>query len=189
MRKLTNIALMILSLVLISGLLVAIGDESDKSGEKKQSEEKTVIDLSKKDIPKLVEIIRIWKLVDELELKEDQLVEFLPRFKELEHVQGEYYRNNREHLSKLKTLLDSESSDQKMKAAIDEFRKSGMEIRQKEQELKDKLYSGLSPKQQAKFIVFQDVYRRDMKRLIGNLQKLSKLKNQRYQPESIQQKR
>jgi hypothetical protein len=177
-RKVINVILIIALLALVLGLLLAIGAETDKPG--------TEIDtggmdirLSKEEIPKLVEIIRIWKLVDELVLKEKQLVEFLPKFKELDSLRSKYYRDRRNAISKLRKLLEANSSGDQLKPAMDEFRNAEMSFYQKYRQLEDALNSNLTVKQQAKFVVFQDKYRDDIRRLMRNLRELSNLREQK----------
>ena len=184
MRKVINIISIIVLLALILGLLLAIGAETDKPSTKKPSGG-IGIDLSKEDIPRLLRIIRIWKLVDELELKEEQLVEFLPRFKELNELRFEHSRSRRKAVDELKKLLETDSSQDHIKSVIDELRNSEIEFRQKERQLEDKLNSGLTIRQQAKFVVFQTVYWRDMQQLRRKLQELGNLRDQRPRPQTI----
>ena len=106
MRKVSNVNLVIASLTLVTvTLLLAAGAETGNQGKPKPPQGMD-IELSKEDIPRLVEIIRIWKLVDELELKDNQLVEFLPRFKELDNLKSRYYRDRRNTISNLRKLLE-----------------------------------------------------------------------------------
>ena len=190
MRKIINIILIIASLVLIFGLLLAIAADNDKPSEQ-ETNESMGISLSREEIPKLVEIIRIWKLVDELKLKEEQLLEFLPRFKELSDLTVNYYRNRREILHKLRTDLEGNPSEDEIRPIVNEFRDAEVKFRQRERELEDALNSSLTVRQQAKYALFRDSYRRDMNRLVRNLQELSKLRDRRmsHQPTLLKEKK
>ncbi|MEK7396682.1 MAG: hypothetical protein AAB116_07065, partial [Candidatus Poribacteria bacterium] len=92
MRRIINVILMTVSFMMIIGLIFAISaeDKSIKISEKNLSEtlpRTTNIDLSQEDMPKLIEIIRIWKLIDSVELEkigEDKLVLFLAKYKQLD---------------------------------------------------------------------------------------------------------
>ena len=173
MRKVINIILIMVSLVLV--LLMAVGAENDRPSAKKPARG-IGIDLTREDIGRLVEIIRIWKIVDELKLKEEQLVEFLPRFKELNDLRFEHYRSGRKAVDELRKLLETNTSEDQIKLAMDDLRGAEMKFRQKERQLEDKLNSGLTIRQQAKFIVFQAGYWRDMGDLTRKLQELGNLR-------------
>lgn len=177
-RKVINIIL--IATVLALGVLLAIGAETGRPSASRSSRG-IDIKLSKEEIPKLIEIIRIWKFVDELELKEEQLMEFLPRFKALDDLRIKYYTDRRRTVTELKKLLETDTSGDQLESAVGKLRKTKIEYRQKERQLADKLNSGLTIKQQAKFIVFQDGYRRDMYNLVRKLRELSELKEQGQQ--------
>ena len=187
MRKVNSIILIAILLALVLGFLLTIGADTDNPDARVPVED-IGIELSREEIPKLVEIIRIWKLVDDLELKEEQLATFLPRFKELNDLRNKHYRGRREALNKLRVLLEKNSSESKIKPAMDDLRKAEEQFLQKEKQLGNALNSSLTIKQQAMFVVFQDVYRRDMQRLMRNLQELSRLKERRSRPQPVPSK-
>lgn len=189
MKRVVNIILIIACLFLFLGLLLTIGAETDNPDEAKQN--RGNIELSKEDIPRIFEILRIWKLVDELELNEDQLLAFLPKFKELEALRRRYYRGRYDSVKKLGKLLEANSSENQLKSATDEFRKAEIDFYQKYRQLKDSINSDLTIKQQAKFVVFEDKYRDDMRSLMRNLRDLSNLREQRlkHQPETLKEKK
>jgi len=178
MKKTINIFLTVASLILFLFVLLAIGAEDSKSEAAKKYGDSALEQLNK-DIPKLVEIIRIWKMVDELDLQEDQLVKFLPRYKALNESRFKQYRLRRATSDKMKILLDTSSSDEEIKSELNKAKNANIELRQKEQQLENELYSMLTIKQQAKFVVFQDSFHRDMRRLIGNLKELSEIKSKK----------
>ncbi len=172
MRKIINTVLAVAALILALGLLLAIGDETERQVPQKRPSGMD-IGLSSEEIPHLVEIIRVWKLVDELGLNEDQLVKFLPNFKKQIDLVEEYSRNRREIVTTLSELLETNASAAELKSAIDKVRNSERNFFSTYGELNDALEANLNVKQQAKFIIFQDRYRRDMKRLTNALRKLS----------------
>ena len=193
MKKVINIVLIMVLLVLISGLLLAIGEERDRpntTDRQRRPGGDIDIELSKEDIPRLVEIIRVWKLVNELDLKEKQLMEFLPKLKELDELRFRHHRNRNEAIGKLRKLLESNTNDDQIKQAADTIKDLETKFRQKEQQLGDSLNSGLSIKQQAKYVVFQEEYWRDMQNLIRSLRELSDLREQKLksQPTTLRKK-
>ncbi len=189
MKRVVNIILIIACLFLFLGLLLTIGAETDNSDRARQ--DRGNIELSREDIPRIFEILRIWKLVDELELNEDQLLAFLPKFKELEELRRRYYRGRRDHIEKMSKLLEANPSEDQLKSATDEFRKAEIDFYQEHRQLKDSINSDLTIKQRAKFVVFEDKYRDDMRSLMRNLRDLSNLREQRlrHQPETLEEKK
>lgn len=175
MRKLVNAVLMVILLVLALSLLLAIGAKTDKP-DTKNNPEGMDIKLSREEVPRLVEIIRVWKLVDELELKEQQLIGFLPKFKELDGLRAEYFRNRRNAVDNLRKLLEADSPEDQLRSAIDQLRNMEADFYQKQRRLEDTLNSELTVKQQAKLTVFHDKYRDDIRRLVRNLRELSDLR-------------
>lgn len=189
MRRIVNTVLMMIALVLIAGLLLAIGAETDKPAPERRPSGLD-IDLPNEDVPHLVEIIRVWKLVDELELKEEQLIKFLPKFKELIDLRDKYFRSRRKNVTGLEKLLTANPSENELKSAIDEFKSAEVDYYITYKRLNDELDTNLNIEQQAKFIVFQDRYRRDMRSLIRTLKKLSDHRESRLkrQPSTLEAK-
>ncbi|MBD3183679.1 hypothetical protein GF312_15415 [Candidatus Poribacteria bacterium] len=188
-RRTINIILTSIILIFALGLLIALeAQTSDKT--KKRQPEPIDINISKEDMPRLVEIIRIWKMVDELDLEEDQLTFFLPRFKKYDKLISNYYRNRHNYIKDTKVLLESNATDIQLEEMIAKYRESEMDFFKEYRELSDELYSKLTVEQRAKFIVFQDEYRRDMRRLLKNLQDLNNLREQRmkHQPQTLEKK-
>lgn len=191
MQRIINIILMTLSFMIIVGLIFAISAE-DRSA-KKTDENINVappkpanIDISQDDVPKLVEIIRIWKLIDDVELEkigEEKLVLFLAKYKQLDRVRLQYHRNRMDHIEKLKKLLETNAKDAEIRVVLNELKKLDTTFQQEERRVLDELSQNLTPKQQAEFIVFQDTHWREMRQMIRNLKTLSDLK----EPSSIQQ--
>ncbi len=181
MRRTINLILMMAVLTL--GLLVAISAETGKQVPKKPAGG-VGINLKKEEIPKLIEIIWIWKLVDELQLEEEQLTQFISRFDDLNDLKGKYYKNRHASINEMSKLLKANASDSELKLLTDKFKNIEIEFRQKERKLGELLNSDLTVKQRARFIVFQNEYRNDMRRLVKNLRELSDLREQPHKPQS-----
>lgn len=181
MRKIIYIVSVVALVAVFLGSSLAIGAESDKPSRKKPSEG-IGIELSKEEIPQLVEIIRIWKLVDELKLKEEQLVKFLPKERALSDLRKKYYEGMRMTRDQLEKLLETNPSEAQLKSAMDAMDKTEAEYRQKSRQLEDERNATLTIHQKAKFIVFEYEYRHDMGRLIKSLQELSNLREQGGKP-------
>ena len=190
---------MTVALMTIIGLIYAISaeDKSIKTSEKNISEmlpkaTTANIDLSQDDMPKLIEIIRIWKLIDSVELEkigEGKLVLFLAKYKQLDRIKFQYHKDRIDNIEKLKKLLDANASNEQIKLALNDLRKMDETFEQNEKQISDELNSILTPKQQAEFIVFQDTNWREMRQMVRSLKELSTLKEQRsVQPDLLGKK-
>ncbi len=182
MRKIINIFLITITMILAAGLLIAIGAEDAKPAPQRSP---SGISISREEIPHLVEIIRVWKLVDELGLNEEQLMEFLPKFKELNSLRSGYYRSRRETVKKLTKLLEGNTPETQLKSVTEKFRDTEVEYYVKYKQTQDALESNLNVKQRAQFIVFEDKYRDDMRRLIRTLRGLSDQREPRRERQPV----
>jgi len=190
MRKTVNIILLAVLIIMITGLLFVINADIDDKPKVVAPNNDVDIQLSKEDIPKLVEIIKIWKLVDELEidnLGEEKLGIFLAKYKQLDRIRSQYWKDRNESIGKIRKLNESKATDEQVRQALDEFRKIELSYFEKEKQLKDALNSGLTSRQQAKLLVFHDNHWRDMRRLVRNLEKISQLRERslKFQPEPL----
>jgi hypothetical protein len=203
MRKTINFALMVALFILILCLILAINaDVKTNNSEPKttntDNNEKKVteipnINLSPSDVPKLVEVIKVWKLMDDVELEklgDEKMIIFLIKYKQLEKIRFNYHREKGDAAQNLKKLLESSQSDDQIKTALENIKKIDSNFREKEKQFLDVLNSYLTPKQQAEFIVFQDNYWRDMRQMVRNLKELSSLRENsiKSQPEVLSQK-
>jgi hypothetical protein len=199
MRRIINVILMTVSFMMVIGLIFAISaeDKSIKTTERTLPETlpKTAItnvDLSQDDMPKLIEIIRVWKLIDSVELEkigEGKLVLFLAKYKQLDKIKFQYHKDRIDNIEKLKKLLDANASNEQIKLALNDLRKIDETFEQNEKQISDELNSILTPKQQAEFIVFQDTNWREMRQMVRSLKELSTLKEQRpAQPDLLGKK-
>ena len=193
--KTINIILMSLLLIMIFGLIIAISAE-DKSAIKPVPNvvDNSDVNLAPNDIPKLIEIIKVWKLIDEVELdkiSEDKLVKFLAKYRQLDQIRFKYHKDKMDSIEKMRKLLETNAPEEQIKSALNEINKVDETFQQREKQMLDALNSNLTPKQQAEFIVFQDNHWREMKQMISGLKELSTIKERRlnYQTEALSRNR
>ncbi|MDQ1318713.1 MAG: hypothetical protein QG588_2375 [Candidatus Poribacteria bacterium] len=186
---------MSLLLIMIFGLIIAISAE-DKSAIKPVPTvaDNSDVNLAPNDIPKLIEIIKVWKLIDEVELdkiSEDKLVKFLAKYRQLDQIRFKYHKDKMDSIEKMRKLLETNASEEQIKFALNEIDRVDEIFQQREKQMLDALNSNLTPKQQAEFIVFQDNHWREMKQMISGLKELSTIKERRlnYQTEALSRNR
>ena len=164
--------------------------DTGESPKQNASKDLPDINLSPSDVPKLMEALKLWKLIDDVELEkigDDKMMIFVAKYKQLEKLRFEYHNTRREAIKELQKFIDTNQSEQKIKSALDEIKNMDNNFREKDVQLTDVLNSYLTSSQQAKFIVFQDNYWRDMRQMMRNLKELSTLKENKmkYQPEVL----
>lgn len=198
-RKAINVALLVILFILILGLILAINADvktnnsniqvvnTDNSPSPDNPVDKLNINLSPSDVPKLVEALKIWKLIDDIELEkigEDKMIIFLAKYKQLEKIRFDFHRERGDEIEKLEKILESNGSDQQVKKVLDDIKKIDSNFREKDRQLLDELNSNLTPAQQAKFMLFQDNYWRDMRQMMRNLKELSNLRENKMKQQS-----
>ena len=128
--------------------------EEQLSGEKNLRREKA---------SKMLETVTLWKLVDGLKLSEEQLVKFLPKYREGKDLKKEYREKKGKIEKELKELLQAKKiSARKVEAKLTQLEKMEDEQRQKSKVLQKELKTILTPEQQARFILLRKQIGKEM---------------------------
>jgi hypothetical protein len=127
--------------------------------------------MKEEDPHKLIEAIKIWKISEFLELDEDQMIAFFPKLKKIEKHRRESYKQRREMLEKMKKQLDKRQSDEAIKKTIDEVMTFDKQTKEREQELREEIMSVLTVTQQAKLLIFEERFEREIRNIIKEMKK------------------
>jgi len=132
------------------------GDEPPPSFEKRE------------EIRKRIELIRMWKLTEELDLTEETGAKLFPLLHKYDEKRTELHKERRGLINQLGKALENEAtSDETIEGVLEKLNKAALAeldlMRQQREELK----GILSPRQQAKFILFQREFHRDVRRIIA----------------------
>jgi Spy/CpxP family protein refolding chaperone len=132
------------------------GDESPQSIEKREK------------IRKRIELIRMWKLTEELDLTEETGAKLFPVLRKYDEKWIKLQEARRNSIKGLRKALNDEATpDEEIEAAIDNVARNAVAmselLRQQNRELK----GILSPRQRAKFILFQRRFQREIRRMIA----------------------
>ena len=107
----------------------------------------------------------IARMSEALHLSEAQESVTVPRFEDLMQARREHAADRRTSLARLRTLLaDRTSSDQEIDKALREVRADEEEFRRRESQLRSALDEGLSGRQQARLVFFEERLHRVMQR-------------------------
>jgi len=127
----------------------------------------------------LVELLKIWKLVNAVSPTSEQSVPLLAKFNELEELKGRYRQEHRRAIDRLKQLqtteIDSAAKQTELKAALDHYRIVEENFIAQRKKIKEEINQILTVEQQAKFEVFSYSYRQDLKKTLQTLIALQEL--------------
>lgn len=114
-----------------------------------------------------IETLRKLKLMEALDMTEEQSLKFFPKFDALEKARIEHFKRQRQLLKDLKNELKLDKpSDENLKKKLDEIEKNKADFEVKEKQLRKEMLSTLTVKQQAQLVLFQVKFERQLRRII-----------------------
>jgi Spy/CpxP family protein refolding chaperone len=122
----------------------------------------------REEVRKKIETVRIWKLTEALKLDPDTSARVSAFINPLDQQRQEIAREQFMTMRELRLLLQSAKPDEaKVKASLDKLEKNRLAM----QETRNREYTGLknilTTEQQARFIIFQQDFRREMRHMIS----------------------
>lgn len=125
----------------------------------------------KKDPREIIEKVRIYKLTEALDLTEEQTTKFFPHLKEMRKTEQEFQKQRLELIQKLRDLLKNNAQEQEIVNVLNKFQEIHKKrITAQMKEIED-LRQILTPVQQAKFMIFQEDFEREIRELIREVRK------------------
>ncbi len=125
----------------------------------------------KKDPREIIEKVRIYKLTEALDLTEEQTTKFFPHLKEMRKTEQEFQKQRLELIQKLRDLLKNNAPEQEIVNVLNKFQEIHKKrITAQMKEIED-LRQILTPVQQAKFMIFQEDFEREIRELIREVRK------------------
>ena len=120
----------------------------------------------------IIEKIRIYRLTKELDLTTEQAVEFFPKLNELQKIDKDYRVQQAEILADLKELIGSGAEDRQIQQSLRRY--EALFTSKVERQLSKLKEIGrlLTPAQQAKYLIFQDEFEREIRRMIKEVKKI-----------------
>lgn len=128
-------------------------------------------DQKREEVRRKIETLRVWRMTEALRLDEKTAAKFIPLVTVLDQRRAELYRGNLDTLRELRGLLEPVPPDEKkLRAAlekIEQHHREMMKVRERELEAaKDHL----TIEQQARYVLFQHEFQREMRRMIRRAQ-------------------
>lgn len=99
--------------------------------------------------------LTLWRLAETLDLGEEELVHFFPRFNRLEKARQEYRHESAAHVGSLEEALASDDL-KRIKGAIDAFRETRDRFLEESLEMEQDLLEVLTVEQQARYLIFME---------------------------------
>jgi hypothetical protein len=137
----------------------------------------------REEIRKRIELIRMWKLTEDLDLSEEVGAKLFPILHKYDEKRVALNKERHDIFSQLRKALENEaSSDEAIEGVMEKLEKNTLAelnlIRQQRKELK----GILTPKQQAKFILFQREFHREIRKIIAEARdrRVRKERDRRY---------
>jgi len=154
--------IIVASVAIVLGMLIPL-----KAANKSQGQD---------DIAGFLDIVKIVKLTQELELSKEQLLSFYPMDCELNELKREFRSLLRETMREFSLLTKNDASDRECEEAHKRYRVAEKIIVNKMESLRDQLEDQLTPKQKIKFMLFNDSYRRDVGKILRTAKQLNESK-------------
>ena len=119
---------------------------------------------------RLIETVRIWRMTQELDLSEEQILQFFPKLKNLEDMERHRAETKAKVIRELDELLKADKpSLPALQKKMAEVERVDEEFDKKAAKVKDEIKSVLSVEQQAKLLVFRFKFQREMRDIIREI--------------------
>jgi Spy/CpxP family protein refolding chaperone len=119
-------------------------------------------------IRKRIELIRMWKLTEELDLTEETGAKLFPILRKYDEKRIALQKERQNIMDQLRKALEDEAtSDEAIEATMDTLDNNASAMSDLLRQQREELKGILSPRQQAKFIIFQREFHREIRKIIG----------------------
>jgi len=120
----------------------------------------------------IIEKVRIYRLTQELDLTTEQAIQFFPKLRELQKIDADFRARQKQLLQDLRGLLNNDAPDDEIMASLKQY-ESILKDRVQQQlgKLKE-IRVLLTPGQQAKYLIFQDDFEREIREMIKEVKKI-----------------
>ena len=120
----------------------------------------------------IIEKIRIYRLTEELDLTTEQAIEFFPRLRELQKIDADFRNQQKAILDDLRTMVGSEAYEEEIVESLNRFEIILKEKVERQLSKMKEIRKMLTPSQQARYLIFQDDFEREIRQMIKEVRKL-----------------
>lgn len=123
---------------------------------------------------RIIEALLIWRLVDELDLTEQQIARLFPRIKALKQIRLELARRKRDLEAGLRVALNQRPPDEEtIRIKVAELNALRAETEQRRQRVLRQIASIFTLEQQAKFVLIQERFEAETLRLLDDIRRIT----------------
>jgi hypothetical protein len=126
----------------------------------------------KHDPRAIIENVRIYRLTKDLDLTTEQAIEFFPRLNELQKVDREFRSKQQQILGELRILVQDSAPDIEIIETLTRYEDVFKDRVERQVMKRQELRKMLTPDQQARYLIFQDEFEREIKRMIQEVKRL-----------------
>ncbi|MBI5074431.1 MAG: hypothetical protein HZB62_04595 [Nitrospirae bacterium] len=155
-RKIAGLLVFVFLMAWSAAAIAEPFDDRDRPPSKEQMEK----------VRKKIETMRMWKLTSALDLNEKISAQVFPVLNSYDKKRAEAEAAVRDGMRELREAV-KEKNEAKMKAALGRLEQSHTALQRTNDEERADLRKILSVEQQAKFVLFQQEFNREIRKLIG----------------------
>ena len=119
----------------------------------------------------IIEQIRIYRLTKELDLTTEQAYDFFPKLNELQKIDQEFRVEQQAILEELRVLIQNDSRENEILNSLSRYESIFRERVERQINKLREIRDMLTPNQQAKYLLFQDEFEREIRQLIKQVRK------------------
>ena len=130
--------------------------------------------LTEERAGRIIEALLIWRLVDELDLTEQQIARLFPRIKALKEIRLELARRKRELEVELRAALNQRPPDEEtIRIKVTQLNALRAETEQRRQRVLRQIATILTLEQQARFVLIQERFEAETLRLLDDIRRIT----------------
>jgi len=114
-----------------------------------------------------IETMKMWKMLEVLDLSQEQSDKFLPAYRELQNTQKDFREKREDLLKSLELVMgEKEPDESKIKDIFGQLEKERLQLEEAQQRFRTKVQEILTLEQQAKLMLFEDRFEKKMMEII-----------------------
>lgn len=120
---------------------------------------------------RVMEALLVWRLVDELDLSQEQVCRILPPLRALKQARLTFGRRRMELVREIRTLLREQPADRgRVEAKIRELQAARQEFHRRRGEALGQIRAALTSEQRVRFALIQEAFDRETLSLLGDVE-------------------
>lgn len=124
----------------------------------------------------IIEKVRIYRLTQELDLTTEQAIEFFPKLNELQKIEKAFRQKKIQILFELKNLLKNDADDKEILKVVSKYEDIQRKKIEDQIEKIKEMWKILTPVQRAKFLIFQEEFDDEIRKMIRQVKKHRQIK-------------